>query len=65
MASATYRVSDFWADRMTYFEDTEQGMDGVEVDSDAEYDKRTPLDKTIDRIGMGASRRVLAFLIWH
>ncbi|KAG1858638.1 major facilitator superfamily domain-containing protein [Suillus tomentosus] len=53
MASATYRVSDFWADRMTYFEDTEQGMDGVEVDSDAEYDKRTPLDKTIDRIGMG------------
>lgn len=40
---------------MSYFEDTEQGMDDVEVDSGAEYDKRTPLDKTIDRIGMGAS----------
>lgn len=40
---------------MTYFEDTEQGMDDVEVDLGAEYDKRTPLDKTIDRIGMGAS----------
>jgi hypothetical protein len=55
MASVTYRVSGLWADRMTYFEDTEQGMDDVEVDLDAEYDKRTPLDKTIDRIGMGAS----------
>jgi hypothetical protein len=55
MASVTYRASGFWADRMTYFEDTEQGMDDVEVDLGAEYDKRTPLDKTIDRIGMGAS----------
>ncbi|KAG1814987.1 MFS general substrate transporter [Suillus variegatus] len=62
MASATYRVSDFWADRMTYFEDTEQGMDGVEVDSDAEYDKRTPLDKTIDRIGMGSYQWTLLSL---
>ncbi|KAG1901158.1 MFS general substrate transporter [Suillus fuscotomentosus] len=47
---------------MTYFEDTEQDMDGVEVDLDAEYDKRTPLDKTIDRIGMGSYQWTLLSL---
>lgn len=62
MASVTYRASGFWADRMTYFEDTEQGMDDVEVDLDAEYDKRTPLDKTIDRIGMGSYQWTLLSL---
>lgn len=41
---------------MNYEDDAEQGMDDVEVDSESEagYDGRTPLDKTIDRIGMGA-----------
>lgn len=62
MASVTYRASGFWADRMTYFEDTEQGMDDVEVDLGAEYDKRTPLDKTIDRIGMGSYQWTLLSL---
>lgn len=40
---------------MNYEDDAEQGMDDVEVDSESEagYDGRTPLDKTIDRIGMG------------
>jgi len=56
MASVTPRASGFWEDRMNYEDDAEQGMDDVEVDSDSEagYDGRTPLDKTIDRIGMGA-----------
>ncbi|KAG1723017.1 major facilitator superfamily domain-containing protein [Suillus paluster] len=31
MASVTSRASGFWADRMTYFEDTEQGIDDVEI----------------------------------
>jgi hypothetical protein len=54
-ASVTTRASGFWADRMDYFDDAEQGMDDVEADSEVDYDGRTPLDKTIDRIGMGAS----------
>lgn len=62
MASVTYRASGFWADRMTYFDDTEQGMDDVEADLGAEYDKRTPLDKTIDRIGMGSYQWTLLSL---
>ncbi|KAG1732313.1 MFS general substrate transporter [Suillus lakei] len=37
-------------------------MDDVEVDLDAEYDKRTPLDKTIDRIGMGSYQWTLLSL---
>jgi hypothetical protein len=55
MASVAARASGFWLDRMNYYDDAEQGMDDVEVDSEPEYDGRTPLDKTIDRIGMGAS----------
>lgn len=62
MASVTYRASGFWADRMTYLEDTEQGTDDVEVDLDVECDKRTPLDKTIDRIGMGSYQWTLLSL---
>ncbi|KAG2362213.1 MFS general substrate transporter [Suillus spraguei] len=62
MASVTYRASGFWADRMSYLEDTEQGTDDVEVDLDAECDKRTPLDKTIDRIGMGSYQWTLLSL---
>ncbi|KAG2138594.1 MFS general substrate transporter [Suillus bovinus] len=56
MASVTHRASDL---RMTYFEDTEQGIDDFE---DVEYDKRTPLDKTIDRIGMGSYQWTLLSL---
>lgn len=64
MASVTCRASGFWTDtdRMSYFQDTEQGMDDVEVDLDAEYDTRTPLDKTIDRIGMGSYQWTLLSL---
>ncbi|KAG2038160.1 hypothetical protein BDR03DRAFT_316772 [Suillus americanus] len=62
MASVTSRASGFWTDRMSYFEDTEQGMDDLEMDLDAEYDKRTPLDKTIDRIGMGSYQWTLLSL---
>ena len=38
---------------MHHTDDVESADDFV--DSDLEYDGRTPLDKTIDRIGMGAS----------
>ncbi len=57
MASVTTRASGLWDSplRMSYFE-------GAGVEEDAEglipqeidmCDDRTPLDKTIDRIGMG------------
>ncbi|KAJ8593082.1 MFS general substrate transporter [Rhizopogon salebrosus TDB-379] len=62
MASVTARASGFWLDRMNYYDDAEQGMDDVEVDSEPEYDGRTPLDKTIDRIGMGAYQWTLLSL---
>jgi len=39
---------------MNHSDDTERAiLDDVEVDSESEYDGRTPLDKTIDKIGMG------------
>lgn len=38
---------------MDYSDDAEHGIDNLEADSETEYDGRTPLDKTIDKIGMG------------
>ncbi|KIJ64572.1 hypothetical protein HYDPIDRAFT_90001 [Hydnomerulius pinastri MD-312] len=59
MASVTPRASGFWADsttsRMSYFD--AEGDEDVEqaggLEEDFQYDGRTPLDRTIDRIGMG------------
>jgi len=62
MGSITPRASGFWADtvRTSYFPDDEddegaeeQQMIDNEYDAMMEEDDRTPLDKTIDRIGMG------------
>ncbi|EGO19340.1 hypothetical protein SERLADRAFT_418566 [Serpula lacrymans var. lacrymans S7.9] len=60
MASVTPRASGFWADstRMSYF-NSETDLDSADIEGTAacegdEYDDgRTPLDRTIDRIGMG------------
>ncbi|KAG6812305.1 hypothetical protein H0H92_003478 [Tricholoma furcatifolium] len=53
------RASSFWSDaRMPNYFPEDDG-DDVDVEQqnliaeDLEYDDRTPLDKTIDRIGMG------------
>ncbi|KAG2132346.1 hypothetical protein DEU56DRAFT_914157 [Suillus clintonianus] len=43
MASVTYRASGFWSDRMTYFGDTEQGMDDVEASLDIDVSFACPL----------------------
>lgn len=64
MGSITPRASGFWSDsvRTSYFpanvddsDDLEQQdmIDDEEFDNMMEHDGRTPLDKTIDRIGMG------------
>ena len=65
MGSITPRASGFWADtvRTSYFPDDsasegdegaeQQQMIANEYDAMMEDDDRTPLDKTIDRIGMG------------
>ncbi|KAH7885489.1 major facilitator superfamily domain-containing protein [Phlebopus sp. FC_14] len=68
MASLTPRASRFWADstapRMSYLGDEagdveqEGDMEGEEF----EYDGRTALDKTIDRIGMGSYQWTLLSL---
>jgi hypothetical protein len=52
MATLTPRVSVLWADTMgtDYFD--QDALDG-DVEAPA-VDSRTPLDRTIDRIGMGA-----------
>lgn len=64
MASVTPRASGFWSDsvRTSYFPvDDEDGDEDLEQqpmigdDAMAKHDGRTALDKTIDRIGMGAS----------
>ncbi|KIL00200.1 hypothetical protein PAXRUDRAFT_821900 [Paxillus rubicundulus Ve08.2h10] len=65
MGSVTPRASGFWTDsmrpRMSYF-----GGDDVEeaagFEDEYEYDGRTPLDKTIDRIGMGSYQWTLLSL---
>jgi hypothetical protein len=66
MASLSPRVSRFWEDpRMSsYFPESEDASDELDEDDieqqrlvqgeAEEEDDRTPLDKTIDRIGMGA-----------
>ncbi|KAH7924538.1 MFS general substrate transporter [Leucogyrophana mollusca] len=71
MGSVTPRASGFWVDsaapRMSYFDgemddgDVEQSGEYDEVDEDFE-DDRTPLDKTIDRIGMGSYQWTLLSL---
>jgi hypothetical protein len=62
MASITPRASGFWAEsvnRTSYFPDYASVDDEDAEQQDEEYeammedDYRTPLDKTIDRIGMG------------
>ncbi|KAF8840797.1 MFS general substrate transporter [Paxillus ammoniavirescens] len=65
MGSVTPRASGFWTvstrPRMSYF-----GGDDVEeaasFEDGYEYDGRTPLDKTIDRIGMGSYQWTLLSL---
>ncbi|KIJ17575.1 hypothetical protein PAXINDRAFT_175426 [Paxillus involutus ATCC 200175] len=65
MGSVTPRASGFWTvstrPRMSYF-----GGDDVEeaavFEDEYEYDGRTPLDKTIDRIGMGSYQWTLLSL---
>ena len=50
MAAATPRASGLWEySDMTYSRLPSDDAEGIEVDS------RTPLDKTIDQIGMGTS----------
>jgi hypothetical protein len=63
MASITPRLSRFWADRgrTSYYPDDHDGDMDVEqqcmideaYDATMECDDRTPLGKTIDRMGMG------------
>lgn len=48
MASITPRISGLWADG--YFDDAMGNEEDIER---REQDARTPLDRTIDRIGMG------------
>ena len=65
--SVNPRVSGFWEDaRMSYFErgddeEEDENVDGLGAGEDEEmgvvHDGRTPLDRTIDRIGMGARFR--------
>ena len=63
MASVTPRASGFWSDsvRTSYFPVDEDGDEDLEQQpmigdgAMAKHDGRTALDKTIDRIGMGAS----------
>ncbi|TFK33035.1 MFS general substrate transporter [Crucibulum laeve] len=65
MASLTPRASGFWAERMasSYFEDDDD-LEQQErlVDEDDPEDERTPLDRTIDRIGMGSYQWTLLSL---
>ncbi|KIM89212.1 hypothetical protein PILCRDRAFT_813136 [Piloderma croceum F 1598] len=75
MGSITPRASGFWADpvRTSYFPDDasegegdegteQQQMIDNEYDAMMEEDDRTPLDKTIDRIGMGSYQWTLLSL---
>ncbi|KAG8214375.1 MFS general substrate transporter [Butyriboletus roseoflavus] len=68
MASISPRASGFWtsltSNRSTYptmldIDDPEAADEFIE---DSEYDSRTPLDKTIDRIGMGSYQWTLLSL---
>ncbi|KAF9222968.1 MFS general substrate transporter [Gyrodon lividus] len=68
MGSITPRASGFWTvstmSRMSY--SGTEGVDDVEeaaaFEEEFEYDGRTPLDKTIDRIGMGSYQWALVSL---
>jgi hypothetical protein len=65
MASITPRASGFWADsRMSYFPDDEGDVEEQQnlIPDNEPNDGRTPLDKTIDRIGMGMH---IVFLSLH
>ncbi|KAI0070035.1 MFS general substrate transporter [Panus rudis PR-1116 ss-1] len=65
MASVNPRVSGLWtpSDRMSYSEGMEddQDYDGYAYEAE-DHDGRTPLDKTIDRIGMGSYQWTLLSL---
>lgn len=58
MASLTPRASGLWSDsrRMSYFShgDGDEDLEALVAEAEV-YDGRSPLDRTIDRIGMGAS----------
>ncbi len=66
MASIPPRASGFWEDSRSmasaYFSDDDDGDGDSDQQSrllagdDSDFDDRTRLDKTIDRIGMGAHR---------
>ncbi|KII90655.1 hypothetical protein PLICRDRAFT_137021 [Plicaturopsis crispa FD-325 SS-3] len=64
MASVTPRASGFWTDsaRMNYFEGDADDEDDVEHQLPQPSDGRTPLDRTIDRIGMGSYQWTLLSL---
>ena len=55
MASVTPRASGLWSDRrMSYFGDGDEDLEALGAEDVEAYDGRSPLDRTIDRIGMGA-----------
>jgi len=57
MASVTPRISALWRDN--YFAENMGDEEDVEQQG---LDDRSPLDKTIDRIGMGRYQRILLAL---
>lgn len=64
MATITPRASRLWSDsvRMSYFDAELEGDAEGDMGSCGEMlDGRTPLDRTIDRIGMGGAHSTLIF----
>lgn len=61
--AVTPRASGLWEGslRMSgYFDDTDGAEDPERLGDDVLNDGRTPLDRTIDRIGMGACRSYIS-----
>lgn len=59
--SVTPHIVAFWSTGMNYFDSRDEedaglvaGAEGLESGAQGAHDPRTPLDRTIDRIGMGA-----------
>lgn len=63
MASVTPRASALWetSQRMSYF-DGEGDIEDFESQDAEIHDGRTPLDRTIDRIGMGEPKSSFTFM---
>ncbi|KAA1469701.1 MFS general substrate transporter [Dentipellis sp. KUC8613] len=62
MAFVTPRASGLWEDRMSYFQGEDDADEPDLEQNDPHDDGRTPLDKTIDRIGMGSYQWTLLSL---